>query len=147
VVGKVKFQLESTVTGAEVEGGKVNLHIKDGVGQRLILKYDHIIAATGYRADVRRLPFLDAGILSELALVETSPALSANFESSVPNLYFVGVTAANTFGPLLRFAFGAGFAAPRLSAYLRQTASRTLGKVRAFSNPPAESNATEPVPH
>jgi hypothetical protein len=32
------------------------------------------------------------------------------------------VTAANTFGPLLRFAFGAKFTAPHISAHLAKTA-------------------------
>ena len=41
--------------------------------------------------------------------------LSANFESTVPGLYFVGLSAANVFGPFLRFACGAGFAAGRLA--------------------------------
>jgi thioredoxin reductase len=145
VVGKVKFQLESTVSGAEVDGHKVNLFIKNSAGQSAKLQFDHLIAATGYRTDVRRLPFLDSGILSELTLVEASPALSPNFESSVPNLFFVGVSAANTFGPLLRFAFGAGFAAPRLSAHLRRTARRTLSQKQGLRSASTESNATEPI--
>ena len=145
VIGKVKFQLESTVTGSEMEGGRVHLHIKDGKGEGKILQFDHLIAATGYRTDVHRLPFLDAEILSKLALVEASPALSSNFESSVPNLFFVGVSSANTFGPLLRFAFGAGFAAPRLSAHLRRSAGRSLRQLRNLQTVPTESNATEPM--
>jgi hypothetical protein len=40
--------------------------------------------------------------------------LSSQFESSVPGLFFVGALSANTFGPLTRFAFGAGFAAERV---------------------------------
>ena len=147
VVGKVKFQLDSTVTGAKVECNRVNLHIKDGSGQNAVLEFDHLIAATGYRTDISRLPFLDAGVLSGLALVEASPALSANFESSVPNLFFVGVSAANTFGPLLRFAYGAGFAAPRLSAHLRRTAGRSLGQMRGVRTVPAERDTTEPITH
>jgi thioredoxin reductase len=145
VVGKVKLQLESTVTGAEVDGKKVNLHITNNAGESVKLQFDHLIAATGYHTDVRRLPFLDAGILSGLSLVETSPALSANFESSVPNLFFAGVTAANTFGPLLRFACGAGFAAPRISAHLRRTARRAQEQMRELRNASAEANATEPI--
>ncbi len=145
VMGKVKFQLESTVTGAEVEGRKVNLYIKDRAGEDSKLQFDHLIAATGYRTDVFRLPFLSAEILSDLSLVEASPTLSANFESTVPNLFFVGVAAANTFGPLLRFAFGAGFAAPRLSAHLRRTMKRSLGQMRDLRNASAESNTTEPI--
>ena len=41
--------------------------------------------------------------------------LSSSFESSVRGLYFVGVAAANSFGPVLRFAYGAGFAARNLT--------------------------------
>jgi hypothetical protein len=45
--------------------------------------------------------------------------LSSRFESSVPGLFFVGALSANTFGPLTRFAFGAGFAAERLVGRLQ----------------------------
>jgi hypothetical protein len=41
--------------------------------------------------------------------------LSSSLESSVPGIYFVGIAAANSFGPVMRFAFGAGFAARRLT--------------------------------
>jgi hypothetical protein len=36
----------------------------------------------------------------------------------VPGLYFVGAAAANSFGPLLRFAFGAKYAATRVARKL-----------------------------
>jgi len=41
-----------------------------------------------------------------------------NFESSVPGLYFVGLPAAHTFGPVQRFALGARFAASRITSHL-----------------------------
>ena len=44
--------------------------------------------------------------------------LSANFESSVPSLYFVGLASANTFGPVMRFTLGAGYTARRLAWHL-----------------------------
>jgi hypothetical protein len=50
----------------------------------------------------------------EIASVAETPVLSSQFESSVPGLFFVGALSANTFGPLTRFAFGAGFAAERV---------------------------------
>jgi hypothetical protein len=50
--------------------------------------------------------------------------LSSMFESSVPGLYFVGLAAANTFGPLMRFAFGARFAAERISKAMQSLSSR-----------------------
>jgi thioredoxin reductase len=146
VVGKVGFNLGVTIAGASVENGRVSLELADKTGAKKTLTTDHVIAATGYRPDVRRLPFLDSETLSAIRCVENTPYLSSNFESSIPNLYFVGITAANTFGPLLRFAFGAGFAAPRISKHLARSASRNLVKsdfVPAQSTSPRE--AEEPV--
>lgn len=82
---------------------------------------DHIIAATGYKVDLGRISFLNQAVLKEIRSVERTPVLSADFESAVPGLYFVGTAAANTFGPLLRFAFGAGYTARRLSKHLAQS--------------------------
>jgi hypothetical protein len=47
-----------------------------------------------------------------------SPALSPAFESSLPGLYFIGVASAANFGPVMRFARGAEYAANRLSKHL-----------------------------
>jgi Pyridine nucleotide-disulphide oxidoreductase len=124
VVGKVGLNVGVTIRSSEVRNGRARLELQESTGLVRTLESDHIIAATGYQYDVRRLTFLAQEIISDIKRVGDSPSLSANFESSVPNLYFVGVTAANTFGPLLRFAFGAGFAAPRLSRHLLRTASR-----------------------
>src|SRR5580658_5584213 len=55
--------------------------------------------------------------------------LVSNFESSVPGLYFAGVSAANTFGPVMRFAFGAGFAARTLTRALEKLHSRVSATV------------------
>jgi hypothetical protein len=57
-------------------------------------------------------------MLSQIRSVENTPMLSADFQSSLPGLYFIGLAAANSFGPLLRFAYGADFTAKRLAAHL-----------------------------
>ena len=75
------------------------------------MEFEHVIAATGYVVDVERLKFLSSEIRSQVKTSKGSPVLSSSFESSVPRLYFVGVAAANSFGPVMRFAYGAGFAA------------------------------------
>jgi FAD-dependent urate hydroxylase len=41
--------------------------------------------------------------------------LSRAFESSVPGLFFVGLLAAPTFGPVMRFMYGAKHVAPVLA--------------------------------
>jgi thioredoxin reductase len=128
IVGKVPLNVGVTITQATAQDGRASLRLVDRVGNERFISADHVIAATGYKPDVSRLSFLDAGLLSDIRRVGNSPALSSNFESTVDNLYFVGVSAANTFGPLLRFAYGAGFAAPRLSKYLAKTAFRNSTK-------------------
>jgi hypothetical protein len=81
-----------------------------------------VIAATGYHVDLRRLLFLDDDLRQQIRALGNSPVLSPYFESSVPGLYFVGLAAANSFGPVLRFAVGAEFAARRISRHLARRA-------------------------
>ncbi|MGA2420088.1 MAG: NAD(P)/FAD-dependent oxidoreductase, partial [Candidatus Acidiferrum sp.] len=94
---------------------KVHLAVRAADGSEREVITEHIITGTGYKADVARLSFLSPEIRRDLQLLNTTPVLSGHFESSVPGLYFVGLVAANTFGPLMRFAFGAGFAARRIN--------------------------------
>jgi thioredoxin reductase len=133
VVGKVGLNVGVTITEATVRNERVDLQLTDSAGRKKTLTADHVIAATGYKPDMRRLDFLDSDILSRIRCVEQTPYLSSHFESTVPNLYFVGITAANTFGPLLRFAYGAGFAAPRLSKHLARTASHNFARQASAS--------------
>jgi hypothetical protein len=57
-----------------------------------------------------------------LARVGAAPDLSGQFESSILGLFFIGPAAANCFGPVMRFTFGARVTARRLSRYLARTA-------------------------
>jgi cation diffusion facilitator CzcD-associated flavoprotein CzcO len=123
VVGKIPLNVDVSVTEAKIENGRVNLQLTDSRGTKSTLVTDHVIAATGYKVDLRRLTFMGSDLQSAVRSVEQTPVLSSNFESSVPGLYFVGTSAANTFGPLLRFAFGAGFTARRLSKHLARSAN------------------------
>jgi thioredoxin reductase len=124
VVGKVPLNVDANVTQASIQNGRVSLQLADSYGTQKTLMTDHVIAATGYKVDLRRLSFMDDNLQSSVQSAEHTPVLSSNFESSVPGLYFVGTSAANTFGPLLRFAFGAGFTARRLSKHLARSADR-----------------------
>lgn len=115
------------IMGAEASGGQAILRLKSVNGDEHRIETEHVIAATGYRADVRRLAFLGAGIISQLNLSGHVLKLSSHFESSVPGLFFVGPAGIDSFGPVLRFACGAKFTASRLSNHLAlvsQTARR-----------------------
>jgi hypothetical protein len=96
--------------------GGVRLRLTRNGGEPEIVEADHLVAGTGYRLDVDRLEFLDAGLRSAVRRVQGAPRLDGSFQSSIPGLYFVGLAAAPTFGPLLRFVAGTRFAAPRVAA-------------------------------
>lgn len=131
VIGKVPLLLGYTPQRAEVQAGKVRLHLRASDGTEREVQTGHIIAATGYRVDLKRLPFLSSEIRSKLKTVKGSPVLSSSFESSVPGIYFAGVAAANSFGPVMRFAFGAGFAARRLTQAMQRQLSKSPASLRA----------------
>ena len=123
-MGRIPLLLGYSLIGAEVEQGEVRLELRGGDGSEHRVVVDHVIAATGYRVDLARLGFLSGIIQSRLRSAYQTPILSSKFESSVPGLYFVGLPAALSFGPMMRFALGAGFTARRLTGALASTLSR-----------------------
>jgi thioredoxin reductase len=116
--GKVDVRTSCTVATATAQGDKAVLDTVGMNGGREQLVVDHVLAATGYHVDVDAIGFLDPALRSRLDRVPGSafPALASSFESSVPGLFFAGLSAAATFGPLLRFVCGTDFTAPRLAA-------------------------------
>jgi thioredoxin reductase len=127
------------ITGAEASGDRAILRLKSENGDARRIETEHVIAATGYRADIRRLPFLSADLKSQLKLLNNVPELSSHFESSVPGLFFVGPAAVDSFGPLLRFACGAKFTASRLSNHLAQASRLTKRHAAATAREHAPS--------
>ncbi|WP_405010596.1 FAD-dependent oxidoreductase [Kitasatospora sp. NBC_01539] len=115
VDGRFRVLTGHTVEDAEVrpDGVRLRLHGPD----RDELVVDHVLAATGYRVDVDRLDLLDAGLRRAVRRAPGgAPRLTPGFESSVPGLYFTGLTAADTFGPVMRFVCGTAFAGRRVGA-------------------------------
>jgi hypothetical protein len=131
VVGRVPMHMGYTIDRAEVQGSYVHLHLRGQDGSATELVTEHVIAATGYKVDLKRLGFLSDELRSEIRTAAGAPILSRGFESSVPGLYFAGLAAANSFGPVMRFAFGAGFAARRISAVLAKAVARHPARVPA----------------
>lgn len=131
VMGKVKLHLGCRIEAARIENGKAALSLTSESGIKSDISADHIIAATGYKVDLNRLSFLNAETRSRIKTVNGAPVLSAAFESSVPGLYFVGVAAANSFGPLMRFAYGAGFAARTVTKALDRSLARESSPITA----------------
>jgi thioredoxin reductase len=133
VAGKVPLQLGCTPERAEIRDGKVHLFLRAADGSQREIITDHVIAATGYKVDLGRLTFLSDDLRSRITALDRGPVLKSNFESSVPGLYFVGISAASSFGPLMRFAFGADFAARHLTRRLRKVMARSAAPIPASS--------------
>jgi thioredoxin reductase len=99
----------------ETESGRIRVELLGSDADLpLSVNTDHVICATGYRADLSRLTMLDPSLRAAIRTTNDAPVLDASFQSSARGLYFVGNAAAMTFGPLMRFVFGTSFAARRL---------------------------------
>jgi cation diffusion facilitator CzcD-associated flavoprotein CzcO len=110
--------------GVALEAGRtIRVALADGDGITLALdngtrRFDHVLLATGYRIDVANLGILAPELLAAIATDDGSPVLAAGYESSVPGLHFVGSAAVRSYGPLLRFVWGAGYAARTVTRFV-----------------------------
>lgn len=111
----IDVRLRTLVAGAGPHGDGIRLDLIQQGGTRGHLDVDHVIAATGYRVDVPSMSLLSGDLAASIATVEGSPRLTGGFESSVPGLFFSGLPAAATFGPMMRFVCGSEFAGPKVA--------------------------------
>ncbi|MBN8904383.1 MAG: NAD(P)-binding domain-containing protein, partial [Rhodospirillales bacterium] len=116
--------LRADLVGSRFCEGRPAVTFRIGGAETRTVTADHVIAATGFRADLGRLIFVSPRLRDAISCEGPTPVLSRVFETSVPGLFMIGPIAANSFGPLLRFAYGAGFAARRLSRHLARGSLR-----------------------
>jgi cation diffusion facilitator CzcD-associated flavoprotein CzcO len=90
-------------TVVEVVPGErdVALTLSDGTP----LAADHVVLASGYRADLPRVPYL-AGVLDRVSVTDGFPDLTEGFETSLPGLYVTGFASTRDFGPFYGFTKG-----------------------------------------
>jgi len=98
------------ILDAQRVGDRIALTLNNGTR-----RVDYVLLATGYRIDLEKMEILDPRLRGRIARSSGLPILSADFESSVRGLHFIGSSAVGSFGPLLRFIAGAGFAARRIA--------------------------------
>jgi cation diffusion facilitator CzcD-associated flavoprotein CzcO len=106
------------VKEAVAKGNGVRL-VLDGPGQPEI-DADHVIAGTGFRVGLDRLPFLPEHLRSVIKTVNNHPVVSRSGETSVPGLYFAGAPTVVSIGPSARFIAGTH----TLSALLAKSVAR-----------------------
>jgi cation diffusion facilitator CzcD-associated flavoprotein CzcO len=91
---------------AVTSGDAVRLTLSDDT----VLDADHVVFASGYRADLPRVPYL-SGVLGQVSVTDGFPDLTEGFETSLPGLYVVGFSATRDFGPFYGFTKGCPSAA------------------------------------
>ncbi|MFE1796069.1 NAD(P)-binding domain-containing protein [Streptomyces sp. NPDC059517] len=117
--GKVRVSEVARILRASGEAaGRPALTVRTLGGRVEELSADHIVAATGYHVDLAAMDFLGHELRTRLAVSRGTPRLGAGFSSSVPGLYFTGLPAAASYGPVMRFVCGTEFASPRLVRHL-----------------------------
>jgi len=129
VIGKVTLQERQTVAKLDAVRGKLRATLSDGA----TVSADHVLLATGYTVDITKLTMLDPSLRAEIETDRAIPSLSHWFESSVPGLFFVGLTSLRAFGPLYRFVAGCGAAARRVADGVMRARTRRSPTVPARS--------------
>jgi thioredoxin reductase len=124
VEGQFPVHTGQSVRWAKAEDTTVRLGVTSGDGSTRELAADHLIAGTGYRTDLARLPFLSDQLRSRLRTLAGSSVVGSGYQSSVPGLYFIGPAVAPSMGPVMRFVFGSAHAAKAATRQLAGTAGR-----------------------
>ncbi len=117
VEGRFPLLTGHRVTAAAPHGDQVRLTVAAD-GGRKELTADHVIAGTGYKADLARLGFLGEDIRSALRTLGGSVLVGRGYRSSVPGLYVAGPLVAPSFGPVMRFVYGSRHAALAITRQL-----------------------------
>jgi hypothetical protein len=94
------------IAEATRSGSGLELRLSNGTRQTV----DHVLLGTGFRIDLAKYSFWSPALVNAITCVRGYPKLTQNFETSVPGLHVTGAPAAPTFGPLMRFVAGSGFA-------------------------------------
>ena len=129
VVGQVDVQTGTRIREAEARDGGVRL-VLDGPGQS-VAEADHVIAGTGFRIDLARLPFMPESLRLNVKTLNGQPLVSRVGETSVPGLYFTGAPTVLSIGPSSRFIAGTH----TLTALLTRSVARRARSGKRNSRP------------
>ncbi|MDT8870879.1 hypothetical protein RAA17_06240 [Komagataeibacter rhaeticus] len=97
--------------------------LETSTGKTREMDVDHVFLGTGVQVDVTRIPFVDPALAHAIQTEGSMPVLSRHFRIQRAGTVFHRAAGGRQFRPLLRFAYGARFAARRLSARLRRQAA------------------------
>jgi cation diffusion facilitator CzcD-associated flavoprotein CzcO len=100
---EIAIRPQTRVVGCEPRAGELVLRLDDGD----LLAVDHVLYATGYEVDLRRVDLLAAGnLLPHIARRDGYPILDGSLQSTVPGLFITSLPATRDFGLFLGFTVG-----------------------------------------
>jgi thioredoxin reductase len=102
----------------ELSDGDIRAELSNGE----VLLVDHVVLATGYRADITAVPYLRE--LSGLETRDGFPVLDEHMQTTEPGLFVTGFAATHDFGPF----FGFVRACPAAAQIIVPELARTLGR-------------------
>ena len=106
----VPIKLRRSIVSVAQVGERMKVYLSDG-SERTV---DHVLLGTGYKVDISNYRFLAPQLARSLRRSNGFPVLKEGLESSVPGLHFLGAPAAWSFGPLMQFVSGTGYASRAL---------------------------------
>lgn len=97
---EISLRPKTRIVGSELRGGDLVVRLDSGDA----LAVDHVLYATGYRVDLRRVPFLAAGnLLPRIERRDGFPLLDVSLQSTQPGLFFTSLPATRDFGLFFGF--------------------------------------------
>ena len=117
VEGHVLITQNTQITRTAVHGQGLLLELSDGTTREV----DYLFLGTGYQPNLDKVKFIDPALRQQIQHHNGYPLQNEWFESSVPNLYFIGAIAGHTFGPLCRFVAGAKIPARQITQHAVST--------------------------
>jgi FAD-dependent urate hydroxylase len=139
VEGVIEVLTGHGLRSAEAHGSGVRLQL-DGPGQPSI-EADHVIAGSGFRIDVSRLPFLPEEIQAALVTRANCPLVNRAGESTAPGLYFAGAHTMVSLGPGVRFISGTHHTAARIA----RSVARRARSGASPADPAARAGSPQPL--
>lgn len=96
------------VASVRPDNGEGALRVTLSNNERLVI--DRVLFATGYKADLSKVPYL-TGVIDQIETSDGFPVLDDAFSTSLPGLYVTGFSATRDFGPFFGFVKGSPAAA------------------------------------
>lgn len=124
VVGRIPVRTGAIKGAKETTNGvEVSAEVN---GSLQVFEADHVVAATGYSADIGKIPFLKSLLPDISCLAPGIPVLDRAYQTSLPGLHVVGNLSAASLGPSMRFIYGTNRAAPHLAEVMKSDLRRSF---------------------